>query len=121
MHLILQSEEIPLSNVIRDFKKFTANNIIDFISNSTLESRSSWMLDKFKYNASKNKRNSFYQIWTHDNHPEELFSTEFINQKLNYIHQNPVRAGIVQYDYEYLYSSARNYAGLSSEMEIDFL
>jgi len=41
--------------------------------------------------------------------------------KLNYIHQNPVRAGIVQYDYEYLYSSARNYANLTNEMEIDFV
>jgi len=32
-----------------------------------------------------------------------------------------VRAGIVQNDYEYLYSSARNYAGLSYELEIDFV
>ena len=66
-------------------------------------------------------RNSKYQVWTHDNHAEELLTTKFIQQKLNYIHQNPIRACIVQNDFEYLYSSARNYSGLSYELEIDFV
>ena len=35
----------------------------------------------------------------------------FIQQKINYIHENPVRAGIVENEEDYLYSSARNYAG----------
>jgi REP element-mobilizing transposase RayT len=121
IHLILQSETLHLSDIIRDFKKFTANQIIEFAQKSVHESRADWMLDKFKFNAAKHKRNSIYQVWTHDNHSEELLSTKFIEQKLNYIHQNPVRAGVVQYDYEYLYSSARNYANLTNEMEIDFI
>jgi REP element-mobilizing transposase RayT len=121
IHLILQSETLHLSDIIRDFKKFTANQIIEYAQKSVHESSADWMLDKFKFNAAKHKRNSFYQVWTHDNHSEELLSTKFIEQKLNYIHQNPVRAGVVQYDYEYLYSSARNYANLTNEMEIDFI
>jgi hypothetical protein len=52
-------------------------------------------MDKFKFNAAKHKRNSEYQVCTHDNHSEELLTTKFIEQKIKYIHQNPVRAGIV--------------------------
>ncbi|MEA2042222.1 MAG: hypothetical protein U9N85_06675 [Bacteroidota bacterium] len=51
-----------------------------------------------------------YQIWTHENHAEHIYSQKFTEQKINYTHQNPVRAGIVQYPEDYLYSSARNYA-----------
>ena len=121
LHLILQSETLPSSDIIRDFKKFTANRIIDFMEDGFNESRKEWILNRFQYNASKHQRNSKYQVWTHDNHAEELLSTRFIQQKLDYIHQNPVRAGIVQNDYEYLFSSARNYAELSNELEIDFV
>ena len=115
LHLILQSKTLPLSDIIRDFKKFTANSIIDYIEDGFNESRKEWILNRFQFNASKHQRNSKYQVWTHDNHAEELLSTKFIQQKLDYIHQNRVWAGIVQNDYEYLYSSARNYAGLSYE------
>ena len=121
IHLILQSETQPLSDIIRDFKKFTAKKMLLYIETSNQESRKEWMLNKFEFNAKKNLRNSKYQVWTHDNHAEELLTTKFIQQKLNYIHQNPIRAGIVQNDFEYLYSSARNYAGLSYELEIDFV
>jgi len=42
-----------------------------------------------------------------------------INERINYIHQNPVRTGLVVRAEDYLYSSARNYAGLSNVLEID--
>jgi hypothetical protein len=60
-------------------------------------------------------------LWTHENHAIELFTTAFTNQKLDYIHNNPVRAGIVENPEDYLYSSARNYARLKSVIEIDLL
>jgi len=50
-----------------------------------------------------------------------LHSLEFIRQKLNYIHNNPVRAGIVEQPEDYIFSSARNYSGLSGKIEIDYL
>ena len=64
------------------------------------------------------------QIWTHENHAEHIYSQKFIEQKVTYIHNNPVRAGIVEKPYEYLYSSARNYADLESVIDVikvDFL
>jgi len=54
-------------------------------------------------------------------YPVELLTTEMIKQRINYIHENPVRTGLVASAEEYLYSSARNYAGLSSIIEIDLI
>jgi len=56
-----------------------------------------------------NNRNNTYQFWRQDNQPKELFSEGFANQKLNFIHNNPVEAGIVEKAEDYLYSIARDY------------
>ena len=44
-----------------------------------------------------------------------------IESRVNYIHQNQVRAGYVAQEHEYIYSSAKNFAGLINLMEIDEL
>jgi hypothetical protein len=67
------------------------------------------MLDIFKGLAEKNSRNVHYQFWRQDNQPQELYSPKFFFQKLNYIHNNPVVAGIVEKPEHYLYSSAKDY------------
>jgi hypothetical protein len=72
----------------------------------------------FRYAARKHSRNNEYQVWTHENHAEEIFSNKFIEQKILYIHDNPVRAGIVENQEDYLYSSARDYADKESVIEI---
>lgn len=79
------------------------------------------MLKRFEFSARSNVRSSKYQFWTHENHPIELESAKFINQKLNYIHQNPVRAGFVSQSHEWLYSSASNYLLLPSLIEVDLI
>lgn len=60
----------------------------------------------FRENNSKNKD---YQFWQQENRPIELISNKFIDQKLLYIHMNPVKAGLVDEPWEYRYSSARDY------------
>jgi hypothetical protein len=71
------------------------------------ESRREWMLHRFSWNAAQHKRSSNHQLWTHENRPEIIYSKPFFDQKLNYIHQNPVRAGWVERPEDYLYSSAK--------------
>ena len=105
LHLIARSENGTLSDTIRDFKKFTAHKILDTISAGP-ESRREWMMHRFGWNASQNKRSSTNQFWTHENHAESVHSLKFFNQKLDYIHDNPVRAGLVALQEHYLYSSA---------------
>ena len=76
------------------------------------------MLNLFEFSAKQHKRNEQHQFWTHENHAEIIFSNKFFDQKLNYIHDNPVRAGIVENAEDYLYSSARAFAGKSCLLEI---
>jgi REP element-mobilizing transposase RayT len=118
IHLIVQSEEGKLSDLIRDFKKFIAKNILDKIQNNP-ESRREWMLERFKLAAQKHQRNKEYQFWQYGNHAEEIYSTAFMWSKLHYIHLNPVRAGLVAKASEYIYSSAGNYVNDSGLLEIE--
>ena len=109
LHLISSAKNNDLSDILRDFKKFTSKQIIKAIQDNNHESRKEWMLEIFKKTGEANSRNSEYQFWRQDNHPIELYSPAFVFQKLNYIHNNPVEAGIVDKPEEYLYSSARDY------------
>ena len=67
------------------------------------------MLQIFQDAGEANSRNTTYQFWRQDNQPKECYSAAFTVQKLNYIHNNPVEAGIVDKAEEYVYSSARDY------------
>jgi len=116
MHLLAQSENNDLSGFIRDFKRFTSTQFIDFIENGS-ESRRDWLRIVFAYHGLlKSKQDN--QIWTHENHAEMIYSQKFIEQKVNYIHNNPVKSGIVVKPEDYLYSSARNYADLESVIDV---
>jgi REP element-mobilizing transposase RayT len=108
IHLIIQSDKNKLSDLIRDFKKFTAKTILHKIETEP-ESRADWMLKRFEFTCKSHSRNEKYQFWQYGNHPEEIFSEKFFWSKLDYIHLNPVRAGIVVKASHYLYSSASNY------------
>ena len=118
IHMIIQSQEATLSDLIRDFKKFTAKSILEKIQNSP-ESRREWMLERFKLATESHSRNKNYQLWQYGNHPEEVYSNKFMWTKLDYIHLNPVRAGIVEKASHYVYSSASNYVSDSGLLKIE--
>ena len=121
VHLIARAAKgYHLSDIIRDFKKFTHHQMIKIIE-SNVESRRLWMLHQFKYYASRHSKNDNYQIWTNNNHPEQCIDKPFTDTKLFYTHDNPVRAGIVSEAKNYCYSSASNYAGLGGLLEIELL
>ena len=109
-----------MSDFVRDFKKFTAKAVINDIQ-SLPESRRDWVLYRFEFAGKYDNRVKQYRFWQDKSHPIELSTTEMIEQRINYIHENPVRTGIVAEAEDYLYSSARNYAGLSSIIEIDMI
>lgn len=122
VHLIISRSGIEsLSDIVRDLKKFTSTSIIKAIKENDQESRKDWMLWLFSVAGKSNVNNTNYQFWRQDNHAEELFSNKFITQKLDYIHYNPVSAGIVDEPEAYLLSSARDYAGQSGLLEVHLL
>ena len=108
IHMIIQSNDGKLSDLIRDFKKFTSKSILDKIQTEP-ESRREWMLERFKLATESHSRNKNFQFWQLGNHAEEIYSEKFLWTKIDYIHHNPVRAGIVIKPQDYVYSSASNY------------
>jgi len=106
IHFIAASENNSLSNLLRDFKSFTATQIMDAISKNTQESRKELLQAQFKFYGSNSPQKQINQFWKHDNHPFFLYSKEMIDQKVNYIHNNPVEAGFVIEPHEWRLSSA---------------
>ncbi len=110
IHLMIRAKEgFILSNILRDFKKFTSKEIIDRISEAG-ESRKDWLLNKFAFEAKRTGRAKNYKLWRDDNHAICLEKNGWITQRLNYIHQNPVRQILVNNPEDYVFSSAIDYA-----------
>ena len=85
------------------------------------ESRREWLLDYFKKASEHLKKEHQYKVWQNGYLAEHICSNKFIKQKVEYIHNNPVKDKIVGFPEDYYYSSARNYAGLYNELAIILL
>jgi REP element-mobilizing transposase RayT len=112
IHLIFRSanEQKP-ELLLGDFKRFTSKAILKAIIDNPKESRKEFLLDQFE-KAGRNSLNvNKYQFWRHDNKPIELWSNKVIDEKVDYIHNNPVEEGLVFRAEDYRYSSAADYAG----------
>jgi putative transposase len=63
-------------------------------------------------NAQRSRRARYYKLWRDGNHAMDLKNFDIdILQKIDYIHENPVRAGLVEYPEHYIHSSATDYNG----------
>jgi len=107
-----------LEDIIRDLKSYTSRHIRKYIENNPNESRKDWMIWMMRRAGQKKSNNKDFQFWQHHNHPIELSSNEFIDQRLDYIHDNPVKAGFVEKPSDWLYSSARDYEGVKGLIEV---
>lgn len=101
IHLIWQALPGHTSSAVQlSFMKFTAQQIkFDLMKNDT------FTLEKFKVNSGD--RN--YQFWKREALSIQLYSPKVFEQKINYIHNNPVNAGLCKYPEEYYFSSAKFY------------
>ena len=109
LHMVVNcNEPFQLKDVVRDFKRHTVKTIIGQIINAP-ESRREWMLREFAEEGVKNARNKTYKFWQSGNHAIELFTEKFVWEKINYIHNNPVKEKFVKNPQEWFYSSASNY------------
>lgn len=104
-HLVVRAKNENLSDIIRDLKKFTSKAIYKSIEENSHESRKAWLLLALKYEER-------IWFWEEGYHGEEILSQSFFDSKVNYIHMNPVRAGIVEKEEEYLLSSAADFHGI---------
>jgi len=112
LHLVARSRD--LSGDIQRFKSYTAKEILAYLEaqNATRLLR---LLELFKR---PHKTESTYQVWEEGSHPQIIAGEVVLRQKLDYIHQNPVKRGYVDLAEHWRYSSARNYAGQEGLIDV---
>lgn len=120
VHMIIGTDDEKLQDIMRDLKGYTSRRILKTIEENQHESRREWMLRLMRETGHKNSNNENYQFWQQHNQPIVLNNAEIFEQKLNYIHDNPVQEGIVQYPEDYLYSSVRDYAEVMGLIKVTF-
>lgn len=118
IHLVFKSTLIKPEDLIGGLKSVTSRKMISLIEDNPQESRREWLLNSLKKAGAANSNNSKNQFWQQHNQPVELWSAAVIQQKIDYIHQNPVIAGFIENDHEYLYSSARDYCGTKGLVKV---
>jgi REP element-mobilizing transposase RayT len=121
LHLIAAARDgFDLSDIIRDFKKFTNKKIITLIKNEP-ESRRDWLLDMFEEAGRDLKRFKYYKVWQDGSMAKELLTGNMAFQKLEYTHNNPVESGIVLEASHYIYSSAKAYERKPGLIDVELL
>lgn len=106
-HLHFIAAASDLSNAIQRFKSFTARNIIDLL----IDKNAQTILSQLRFYKKRHKEDQDFQLWQEGSHPQMIQNDEIMRQKLEYIHNNPVKRGYVDDPLHWRYSSARNYAG----------
>ncbi len=104
-HFHLVASSTTLGQTIASLKKFTAKEIL---IQSRINKRL-WLLNQFSYYKKKYKLQSNYQVWQEGFHPQMIINEKMLKQKIEYIHYNPVKRGLVSLPEHWRYSSARNY------------
>ena len=121
IHMIISSSGRDLDKIVGEMKSITSRSLRKAIVKNPVESRKEWLLWMMERAGKKNSNNNDWQLWQQHNHPIELLNKEMFFQKLEYIHQNPVEAGFVEKQEEYLYSSAKDFCNGKGVIELSFV
>jgi REP element-mobilizing transposase RayT len=121
VHMIIGTQNNKMQDIIRDLKKYTSKTIINTIMDNIQESRREWLIWMFERAGKKNINNTNYQFWQQHNKPIELYDNKIIEQKLDYLHNNPVEEGFVFEPHEYKYSSAIDYSGGKGYVDVELI
>lgn len=116
-HLHLIASAANLSKEIGNFKSFTARSIIDLLQ----QNRVNYILAQLKFYKLQHKINQEYQVWQEGIHPQAILSEEMFRQKLDYIHNNPVKRGYIDDPAHWRYSSYRNYMDRPGLLQVELI
>ncbi|MCK5051341.1 MAG: transposase [Candidatus Cloacimonetes bacterium] len=114
---VIMSHNKDISKVVQDFKKYTAKLILELLHTDSRY----WIKSLMKIFKKPYKTKSTFQFWEEGSHPELIQGQKMFNQKAEYIHNNPVKRGLVSEDRDWYYSSARNLYGLENPFKVDVL
>ena len=94
--------KMNLDKIVGEMKSYTSTRFKTLKKENPQESRKEWLIWMFERAGKKNGNNNDWQFWQQHNKPLEITSQEMFDKTLEYIHQNPVEAG--------LYNKARGLA-----------
>jgi putative transposase len=105
IHLVIaMPEKKSISDLLRDFKKYTSTRI-----RKQLEKNSKFdTIERLRMNA-EGKKNQVFKLWMERFDDLVIENDKTLQIKIDYIHNNPVKAGFVDQPEKWKYSSARNY------------
>jgi REP element-mobilizing transposase RayT len=112
LHWIAAAED--LAEQVGRFKSYTARRILDGLEESGYRT----LLQELRFFKLRHKTDQVRQLWQEGSHPQQLQNAEMLRQKLEYMHDNPVRRGYVDRPEHWRYSSARSYLGLGGLIEV---
>jgi len=121
VHLIFRAKNSNPDDLLRDFKTFTSKRMQSLIQDNNRESRKEWILLMMEKAGSENSNIKKRQFWQQHNKPIELWSPEVIDQKLDYLHNNPVESGFVLEPEHWKYSIAIDYSGGKGLLKINLV
>jgi REP element-mobilizing transposase RayT len=113
LHFIAQAPH--LDRCIARFKSFTARQTINLLERHNAQI----LLQQLAFAKTAHKGDREYQLWQEGSHAELILSDDMMCEKLDYIHNNPVKRGYVDDPAAWRYSSARNYLERSGLIAID--
>lgn len=113
LHMIIQSDD--LDNSIKKFKSFTAKEILKLLHTHNVKT----ILDQLAFYKKAHKIDSKYQLWQEGSAPKLIQSDAMMIERINYIHNNPVKRGYVDEAKHWRYSSARDYEGIEGLIEVE--
>jgi len=121
VHLIFRSAEHKPEILLGRIKEYTSKQIVKTIEENAQESRKEWMLWMFGNAARKTSNVTNHQFWQHNNKPIELWTMAVTQQKIDYIHNNPIASGFVTETCHWKYSSATDYTDVKGLVDVTII
>lgn len=115
LHLVASSDDIR--KTMQKFKSYTAYELLKLLQ----EKKATTLLKQLAYHKKAHKIHTTYQVWEEGFHPKLIQSEKMMVEKINYIHQNPVKRGYIEEAEHWRYSSAKNYQGIEGLLRIERL
>jgi putative transposase len=109
LHLLIHSSRSP-SEILRHIKGTISHDVLEYLKKQGYQES----LRKLRHEEWKRHR---YSLWDHESNVFSIFSESVLMQKVNYMHQNPVREALVERATDYWWSSARVWAKCASDNE----
>jgi REP element-mobilizing transposase RayT len=113
LHFIASSDD--LANSLKRFKSFTAREIINYLKKVNAKT----ILDQLAFYKKAHKKQTDFQLWQEGIAPKLIQSDKMMTDRINYIHNNPVKRGYVDKAEHWSYSSARDYLDEKGLIEVE--